>query len=92
MRVVYPSKVENTRVVNDFEKKYGKGINARINFAFQLIPIFFFTMTIIVSGIVGFGLITNIDVSSYLAVIVPVFTAPLTFMLGYLYGKPVEKD
>ena len=77
--------------INMFELKYGKGLSAKMYFAFELIPVLFFTMTIIIAGIIAFGLITNKDISSYLAVIVPVFTAPLTFMLGYLYGKPVEK-
>ena len=80
-----------------YEGIFGKGEGAKMYFAFKMIPIFFFAMCgAIVLAWLGCYL-TNIysdlriEFLSVLGVVVPIFSAPLTFMLGYLYGKPIEK-
>jgi len=84
--------VDNTGQVSYSEGIYGKGDEAKMYFAFRLIPIFFYIMAAAIGVIVIIGIIFNTDVIPLLAIIIPVLSAPLTFMLGYLYGKPVEKN
>jgi hypothetical protein len=74
-----------------YEGVFGKGDNAKMYFAFSLITklLFFMFVSVLSSFIASHYL--SIDVFPILGVVVPIFSAPLTFMMGYLYGTPADK-
>ena len=71
---------------NYYEITYGKGEEAKMNFAFRLIPILFFTMcgAILASFVASYFL--KIDVLNLFGIVIPIFSAPLMFTLGYLFS------
>lgn len=78
--------IENDGKRNYYEITYGKGEDAKMYFAFRLIPKLLIMMcgAIIASFFASYFL--KIEFLSMLGVVVPIFSAPLTFMLGYLFG------
>jgi hypothetical protein len=78
--------IANDDKTSYYEGIFGKGEEAKMYFAFSLIPKLLFLMcgAILVSFAISYVL--KIDFLSLLGVVVPIFSAPLTFMIGYLFG------
>ena len=89
--------IENNKPTNYYLGIYGKGEDAKMYFAFKLIPICLALMfiAIILVFLTDFLFIKFLGISfnplSVLGIVVPIFSMPLSFMLGYLYGKPADK-
>jgi pilus assembly protein TadC len=78
--------IANNEKVSYYEGIFGKGEEAKMYFAFRLIPILLFSMCGAILASFAISYILKIDFLSLLGVVVPIFSAPLTFMLGYLFG------
>jgi len=74
--------IDRPDLVSHYTGIYGKGEEAKMNFAFRVVPAFFFTMVAVVMGIV-----LDFDLFPVIAVIGPIFSAPISFMLGHVYGR-----
>jgi len=74
-------------LVSHYTGTYGKGEEAKRNFAFRLVPAFFYTLVAVVVSLVVTGLVLEVDLFPVIAVIGPIFSAPISFMLGHVYGK-----
>ena len=97
MAKIDTSDIDKTPFISEYKRIYGEGNEAKMYFAFRLIQIAFATMCVsIILVFVGCFLISkytemNVEFMSVLGIVVPFFSAPLTFMLGSLYGKPIDK-
>jgi len=89
--------IEKPSPVSYYAGIYGKGEEAKMNFAFKLIPTCITAMCVAIAMVftAHFLLLhftgNGIELLSVLGVVAPIFSMPLTFTLGYLYGKPAEK-
>ena len=86
------SNIDKNPVISEYERMFGKGENAKMYFAFRLITVVFWGMCIaLVLSFVGCFLVAKytdmkVELLAVLGIVGPIFSAPLTFMLGYLYG------
>jgi pilus assembly protein TadC len=78
--------INNNEKTSYYEGIFGKGEEAKMYFAFRLIPILVFSMCVVVLLSFVASYFLKIDILPILGVVVPIFSAPLTFMLGYLFG------
>jgi energy-converting hydrogenase Eha subunit A len=84
-------KLENNSSLSYYEGIYGKGGEPRMYFAFRIIPILLIALgAFIILSIIGFFIVGS-DVLPVVGVLAPLISAPLTFMLGSVYGKPTDK-
>jgi len=78
--------IDKNTVISEYERKYGKGDNAKMYFAFRLVNIFsivFFSFLAL--AFIGF-FIKGAEILPLFGLAIPVISSPLTFTLGYLYG------
>jgi len=97
MMEISTSSLDKKPIISESERKYGTGDNAKMHFAFRLIPICIIAMCVSIAAVLATHFLllnftgNGLELLPVLGFVVPTFSMPLTFMLGYLYGKPAEK-